>query len=71
MPYYVFYEEMRYFRYWDTVYWLIITASTIGYGDYFPTTDLAKIFMIFYLSGHFMKNIVYIPRKYTKTNFVG
>lgn len=42
------------FRYADTLYWLVITASTIGYGDYYPVTDLGKIAMVIYLSGIFI-----------------
>ena len=38
------------FRFADILWYLIITASTIGYGDYFPVTDLGKIFAIFYIS---------------------
>ena len=37
------------FRYVDAIWFLLITASTVGYGDFFPVTDLGKIFGIFYL----------------------
>jgi potassium large conductance calcium-activated channel subfamily M alpha protein 1 len=33
------------------LWYLVITASTVGYGDFFPLTDLGKVFGIFYLSG--------------------
>jgi hypothetical protein len=39
-------------RYGDTLYFLIITASTVGYGDFFPVTDLGKLFMSLYLTGN-------------------
>ena len=38
------------FRYVDAIWFLLITASTVGYGDFFPLTDLGKIFGIFYLA---------------------
>ena len=38
------------FRYVDAIWFLLITASTVGYGDFFPVTDLGKIFGIFYLA---------------------
>ena len=36
-------REKGEFRFADILWYLIITASTIGYGDYFPVTDLGKI----------------------------
>ena len=46
-------REKGEFRFADILWYLIITASTIGYGDYFPVTDLGKIFAIFYISSKF------------------
>lgn len=33
----------------DALYFSVITLATIGYGDLTPTTDLAKLFTIFYV----------------------
>ncbi len=33
----------------DSVYFSVITISTIGYGDFSPKTDLGKLFTIFYV----------------------
>ena len=33
----------------DSVYFSIITLTTIGYGDFSPKTDAGKVFTIFYI----------------------
>lgn len=33
----------------DSLYFCIVTLTTIGYGDLYPQTDLGKIFNMFYI----------------------
>jgi len=33
----------------DSLYFSVITLTTIGYGDFSPTTDAGKLFTIFYI----------------------
>ena len=35
-------------RWLDSLYFCVITLTTIGYGDFTPRTDLGKIFNIFH-----------------------
>ena len=42
------YHNVEGWNYLDSVYFIIITATTIGYGDIAPQTDLGKIITIFY-----------------------
>jgi len=36
-------------NYIDALYFTVVTLTTIGYGDLHPTTDLSKIFTIFFV----------------------
>ena len=33
----------------DSIYFCIMTLSTVGYGDLHPTTEMSKIFTVVYL----------------------
>src|SRR3989338_109200 len=42
------YHELEGWGYVDSFYFTGVTLSTIGYGDLYPTTDISKIFTVFY-----------------------
>ncbi|WP_214844959.1 potassium channel family protein [Exiguobacterium sp. s150] len=44
--FYARYEELRWL---DSLYFSVITLTTIGYGDFVPSTDLGKAFTIGYV----------------------
>ncbi|EQD80962.1 Ion transport 2 domain protein, partial [mine drainage metagenome] len=35
----------------NSIYWAIVTLSTVGYGDVIPTTFWAKVFTIAVIAG--------------------
>ena len=42
----------RYLEEWswiDSLYFSVITLTTVGYGDFSPSTDAGKLFTIFYI----------------------
>jgi len=42
------YHEVEGWSYLDSTYFMVITATTIGYGDLSPQTDLGKIITMIY-----------------------
>uniref|UniRef100_A0AAF5I3Q8 BK channel n=1 Tax=Strongyloides stercoralis TaxID=6248 RepID=A0AAF5I3Q8_STRER len=47
--------------YWDCVYFLLVTMSTVGYGDIYCTTILGRIFMVFFILGGLAMFASYVP----------
>jgi len=45
----VFYHFQEGWGWLDSLYFSVITLTTIGYGDFAPATDLGKIFTLFYI----------------------
>ena len=45
----VFYHQVEGWSWLDSLYFSLITLSTVGYGDLSPTTSASKIFTVIYI----------------------
>ena len=45
----VVYHYIEEWSWIDSLYFSVITLTTIGYGDFSPQTDVGKVFTIFYI----------------------
>lgn len=45
--------------YWECVYLLMVTMSTVGYGDVYAKTTLGRLFMVFFILGGLVKTLYY------------
>uniref|UniRef100_A0A8C1PEJ0 Calcium-activated potassium channel subunit alpha-1 n=1 Tax=Cyprinus carpio TaxID=7962 RepID=A0A8C1PEJ0_CYPCA len=43
--------------YWECVYLLMVTMSTVGYGDVYARTTLGRLFMVFFILGGLVKSL--------------
>jgi voltage-gated potassium channel len=45
----IFYHEVERLSWLDALYFSVITISTVGYGDFSPTTTASKVFTMVYI----------------------
>jgi voltage-gated potassium channel len=45
----VFYTNVEHWSLVNAIYFCVVTLGTVGYGDITPTTDVGKIFTVFYI----------------------
>jgi voltage-gated potassium channel len=45
----MFYSQEEHWKMLDSLYFSVISLTTVGYGDMHPTHELAKIFTMFYV----------------------
>ena len=48
------YNNAQGLTYWQCVYWLLVTMSTVGYGEISPSTDISRAFIVIFIMGSFV-----------------
>lgn len=49
------FQNSQALSYWECVYLLMVTMSTVGYGDVYAKTTLGRLFMVFFILGGLVK----------------
>ncbi|XP_038148948.1 calcium-activated potassium channel subunit alpha-1a isoform X28 [Cyprinodon tularosa] len=55
------FENSQSLSYWECVYLLMVTMSTVGYGDVYAKTTLGRLFMVFFILGGLAMFARYVP----------
>ncbi|XP_019738774.1 calcium-activated potassium channel subunit alpha-1-like [Hippocampus comes] len=55
------FENSQALSYWECVYLLMVTMSTVGYGDVYAKTTLGRLFMVFFILGGLAMFASYVP----------
>lgn len=50
------FQNSQSLSYWECVYLLMVTMSTVGYGDVYAKTTLGRLFMVFFILGGLVKS---------------
>ncbi|XP_034754415.1 calcium-activated potassium channel subunit alpha-1a isoform X25 [Etheostoma cragini] len=55
------FQNYQSLSYWECVYLLMVTMSTVGYGDVYAKTTLGRLFMVFFILGGLAMFASYVP----------
>ncbi|XP_048842604.1 calcium-activated potassium channel subunit alpha-1-like isoform X12 [Brienomyrus brachyistius] len=55
------FQNSQALNYWECVYLLMVTMSTVGYGDVCAKTALGRLFMVFFILGGLAMFASYVP----------
>ncbi|XP_031416657.1 calcium-activated potassium channel subunit alpha-1-like isoform X6 [Clupea harengus] len=55
------FQNSQSLSYWECVYLLMVTMSTVGYGDVCAKTTLGRLFMVFFILGGLAMFASYVP----------
>ncbi|KAM7381520.1 hypothetical protein PAMA_012391 [Pampus argenteus] len=55
------FQNSQALSYWECVYLLMVTMSTVGYGDVYAKTTLGRLFMVFFILGGLAMFASYVP----------
>ncbi|XP_078019802.1 calcium-activated potassium channel subunit alpha-1a isoform X16 [Epinephelus lanceolatus] len=55
------FQNSQALSYWECVYLLMVTMSTVGYGDVYAKTTLGRLFMVFFILGGLAMFARYVP----------
>ncbi|XP_062858769.1 calcium-activated potassium channel subunit alpha-1-like isoform X1 [Trichomycterus rosablanca] len=55
------FQNFQQLSYWECVYLLMVTMSTVGYGDVCAKTALGRLFMVFFILGGLAMFASYVP----------
>ncbi|XP_051935929.1 calcium-activated potassium channel subunit alpha-1a isoform X5 [Hippocampus zosterae] len=55
------FQNFQTLSYWECVYLLMVTMSTVGYGDVYAKTTLGRLFMVFFILGGLAMFARYVP----------